>query len=117
MGKSLTGNEIRIKNTDKVPILLQSRSSALKIKKFKYLVARDCTMGDFFASVRKQCTLDDRKAMFFFCGDALLAPTLLVGDVDEEYKQPDGFLYVKVCEENVFGSHATGSWARSVLRR
>lgn len=52
-------------------------------------------MGQFVYVIRKRIKLAPEKAIFIFVGDILPATAALMSDIYNEYKDEDGFLYVR----------------------
>lgn len=52
-------------------------------------------MGQFVYVIRKRIKLAPEKAIFIFVGDVLPATAAQMVDVYNQYKDEDGFLYVR----------------------
>ena len=66
----------------------------------------DISIGAFLTEIRRQSTIRLSEALYLFCGPGggILVPTSsIVSKVYEQYKDPDGFLYMSVALENTFG--------------
>ena len=97
---------IRNRYPDRIPVIVgQIKNSKLpEIDKKKYLVPMDLTLGQFAYVIRKRIQLTSEQALFIFI-DNLLPPTsALMSSLYEQYKSPDGFLYVNYGAENTFGN-------------
>lgn len=97
---------IMLKYPDKIPIICEKHSSCKSIKhieKKKYLVASDYTCGQFMYIIRAQLKLPAEQAIFIFIGDSIPATSQTVSQIYYQYKDDDGFLYVKYANENTFG--------------
>ena len=92
--------------TDRIPIVCekQRNSKMPDIKKKKYLVPKDLTVGQFIYVLRKQINIDPKVGFFIFINSNILKNSEIVYDCYTKYKDPDGFLYVKYDFENVFGN-------------
>ena len=93
------------KYPDRCPVVVDrlDGSSAPNLRKHKYLVPRDLTVGQFLYLIRKQLKVKHEQAIFLFIKEAIPASSSLIGDVFEERKDVDGFLYAVYSLENTFG--------------
>ena len=94
------------KYPDRVPVIVEiSKTSSLFLDKMKYLVPADTTVGQFMFIIRRRMRLDEGKALFlFFSTRKILVPTsMTISRAHHDYKDPDEFLYMTLCEENTFG--------------
>jgi len=108
--------KLKDKHEGHFPIFVykQPNSDAPETKKNKFLVAGDRQMGAFINIVKKQHfvkTDEDHsiKAMFFFVKNTIVNPGRTVGELYEDYKDEDGFLYIEYSTENTFGGGITNS--------
>jgi GABA(A) receptor-associated protein len=106
---------------DKCPIYLSFDSNInLDFKEFKdnkininkYIVTSDLTLGQFLTIVRKKINFTSIEALTIFIeeykNDKLKSTILAtnsstIGELYHKNKDDDGFLYLKVVKENVFG--------------
>ena len=97
--------KIRQKYPDRVPVICEkdSKSNIVEIDKKKFLVPKDLTVGQFMFVIRKRINLEAEKAIFLFINNTLPASASLMGQIDEEFKDEDGFLYITYSGENTFG--------------
>ena len=109
---------IREKYEGRVPVIV-TRSPTEKIipdvVKRKYLVPTDLSIAQFMYVIRKRINLTSDKSLFLFVGysdeskkcGALVPTARTLGQVDGEFTDPDGFLYITYTGESTFGL-ATG---------
>ena len=57
----------------------------------------------FIYVVRKSIQLDPSQALFITINNKLVTGSKQMGEIYEEYKNKDGFLYVVYTSENTFG--------------
>jgi len=73
------------------------------IDKYKYLVPKELTTGEFLYVIRKRLKLKPEKAIYLFINGVIPSSSQLLGDVYDYHKDPDGFLYIIYSFENTFG--------------
>ena len=90
----------------KIPVVVTSRDSSLKLDKNKYLVPRELTSAQFLFVIRKRIVngFHPEKALFISVCNQIVPGRICMFDIYEQYKDPDLFLYINVFEENTFGS-------------
>jgi GABA(A) receptor-associated protein len=99
----------RVRETypDKKPFIVEVHNSSSKdfkeLKKHKYLVPNDMTVGQFIHTLRKQLKLQPSQAVFVFINGTLPTTYTLVGTLYNEYHDEDGFVYCVLQNESVFG--------------
>jgi len=95
------------KYPDRIPIICeQSNNSKLqKLTKSKFLVPKDLTAGQFAYVIRKKIKLNQEQAIFLFINNTLPPTASMIGNLYNEHKDVDGFLYVVFSEEAVFGGN------------
>jgi len=96
------------KYSDRIPIIVEIAKSSVKdfppLAKHKYLVPTGMTVGQFVYTLRKQIVIPPTKALFLFVNKGHLPPTAaLVGQLYQEHKDEDGFLYTTLQSESVYG--------------
>jgi len=97
---------IRAKFTERVPVIVErdERSDIEPIDKIKYLVPQELHWGQFITVIRKRIRLNPEKGLFVFASNVMLNSTeATMGQVYEEHRDEDGFLYVTYAGENTFG--------------
>lgn len=99
--------KIREKYPSRVPIIV-SRSESSKtipdIDRRKYLVPNDITLGAFMHILRKRVKLEAHVGLYLFVGECSIVPvSQTIQQIDEEYKDTDGYLYIFYAGESTFG--------------
>ncbi len=94
------------KYPDRLPVIVEkdkSASSLNNIDKNKFLVPYEITLGQFLHIIRQRCKLDASQSLYLFCGNILPPTSQTIGNIYQEQKDEDGFLYITYCSENTFG--------------
>ena len=78
---------------------------SLDLQKKKFLVNPEMTLGELLGVIRSRTNkLHPSQALFVYYLDNTLPPiSMLVSDMYKLGKNPDGFLYLRLCPENVYG--------------
>ena len=90
----------------RIPVICERAepSDIALIDKHKYLVPVELIMGQFIFVIRRRLKLDAAKAIFMFVNNQIIPPSnASLGELYEEYKSEDGFLYMTYSGENTFG--------------
>lgn len=99
-------SRIREKYPDIIPIVLEKSDSSdiIDVDKHKYLVPEDMTIGQFMYSVRKNMKIESSQSIFFFINNITI-PRMedTFGDIYENNKDKDNYLYITFSSENTFG--------------
>jgi len=97
--------KIRTKYPDRVPVVVEKapRSDIQDIDKRKFLVPNDISVAQFMYIIRRRIQLPPEKAIFLFVGKVLPQTSLNMGQIYQEHKDEDGFLYIVYSGENTFG--------------
>ena len=93
------------KYNGRIPVYVykHNKSHLGDVPKHKFLVPTDITVGQFIYIIRKQMSLTSEQGIFIFI-DNLLPPTsALMSQMYKDHCDEDGFLYIAVSHENVFG--------------
>ncbi len=94
------------KYPDRKPIICErsrKEHNMPDIDKKKYLVPDDLTLGQFIYVVRQRLKLKSEEALFLFINNKFMPVTSIIGQIYEQERDADGFLYVEYAKENVFG--------------
>jgi GABA(A) receptor-associated protein len=97
--------KIMEKYPDRIPVICEkSKSQDLpRINKTKYLVPSDLTVAQFVCVIRNRMRLPPEFALFCLVDGNIPSSNSTIGDLYQEYKYNDGFLYIEYTKESVFG--------------
>ena len=89
----------------RIPVVLQNdnRSPFPPMKKHYYLFGSDVTCSKLMVFVRKQISIGPEMAMWLFVDGVIPSLSATIGEMYEQNKADDGFLYVVYCGELTFG--------------
>ena len=101
-------NAILNKHYDKVAIIIEMSQSASTntpcIPKRKFLASPDMSFYEFLVVIRERFKLNPNQAILFFVNDnILITTTMKISELYNEYRDHDGFVYLKYTTENAFG--------------
>lgn len=94
------------KYPERVPIIIEKaneKDDIATIDKNKYLVPKDTTLHEFIIIIRKRIRLEPSKTMFVIINSHLCPGSKTIGEIYDDDKDEDGFLYIKYTSENTFG--------------
>ena len=102
------------KYPDRIPVIVDctSKQLGLVLTKKKFLVPQELSVVSFLEIIRKNHTRPlPGEAVFLFCENRLIMPSMLMNELYETYKQSnnsdyrkgDLFLYLQLSRENAFG--------------
>jgi GABA(A) receptor-associated protein len=101
---NIDSKNILEKYPNRIPIIIKlKKNSKLKLDKHKYLVPNDFTIGYFQLYIRNKIELKSDIAIFMMIDNKLMNSSLLLSNVYNLYKNTDGFLYITMGEESIFG--------------
>ena len=97
--------KIILKYPTRIPIIVEKdeKCKLNDINKKKYLVPRDMAMNQFIFIIRKRINLEPSQSLFIMVGDRLTSSNVVLGEIYENHKDEDGFLYMIYTSENTFG--------------
>lgn len=98
-------NKIMKKYPNRIPIIVEKGNKCTfnKISKNKYLAPKDLKMNEFIYTIRRNIKLDKSQAIFVMIGYKIPPSNVSLGEIYEDNKDEDGFLYVTYTSENTFG--------------
>ena len=99
-------SRIMKKYSSRVPVICEraGTTDVPLIDKHKYLVPNDLSMAQFIFVIRRRLKLDASKAIFLFVNNNIIpSNSASLGELYEEYKSKDNFLYMTYSGENTFG--------------
>tara|TARA_B100000073_G_scaffold139360_2_gene114609 strand:+ start:7317 stop:7658 length:342 start_codon:yes stop_codon:yes gene_type:complete len=96
-------NKLIRSHPDRVPVIVTELHHGLELRKTKFLVPLDLTVGQLHYVFRKSLKLKDSESIFAFVSNRyLLNTSMLMSDVHEKHNS-DGFVKVALYKENTFG--------------
>ena len=103
----LKGIQLRERYPNRIPIVINEMKDTdfklRKIKKNKFLVPKEMTMGEFIAHVRKYADIKSTECIYFLVNKLLVPTSQTLGSLDHETSFPDKMLHMVLCKENAFG--------------
>ena len=96
---------VKSKYVNRIPVIVlkDKRSVMADIDKNKFLVPKDMSITQFMYIVRKRIKMKPEEALFVLVNGGLINGNKLMGDIYENKKNEDGFLYMTYTSENTFG--------------
>ena len=94
------------KNPNKIPLIFEKHPlSKLNVdKNMKFISTRNIKLAHFSKQIREMINLSADSSIFFSCKNLkVIKHDILVGDLYDQYKDEDGFLYVQFREVESFG--------------
>lgn len=91
------------KYLDAVPIIVDCKSN-IKLNKKKYIVPKNLNINQFIYTLRKKINIDSSQSIFLLCNNTMILNNQNVINIYNKYHNPDGFLYIILTLENVFGN-------------
>ena len=97
--------QIMQKYPNRIPIIIEKNelSKIQEIDKTKFLTPTDLTISQFICVIRKRIKLNHHESIFIFINNNIPCTSSFIGQVYDEFKDDDGFLYINYSSENVFG--------------
>jgi hypothetical protein len=90
------------KYPERIPVAVTAKN--ITIKKTKFLVPNDCTMGYLIVVLRKYTTLKPEEAMITFVSNEIPPVTKTLREIYSAHADPNDYLlHVTICRENTFG--------------
>lgn len=98
--------KIMNKYPTKIPIIFESNDISIpRLKRKKYLVERDFTLGNLMYIIRKHLELSPDIAIYLLIGTKLYPASELLGFIYDNNADNDGFLYINYSGESTFGKN------------
>ncbi len=107
--RTLESERIISKYPTRVPIIVEKAAVCKTLQPLdreKFLVPSDMQVSEFYFVIRKRMqNLNPNEALFFFVGDGVMAkPSQTLKEMYDEFKDPDGFVYMTYSGESTFGA-------------
>jgi GABA(A) receptor-associated protein len=96
--------KMRAMYPERVPVLLERADRNIpELKKYKFLVPMETTMGRFVFDVRQYVSIGPTQALYLFINDTIVPNQKNFAEIYHQYHDEDGFVYIKYSGENTFG--------------
>ncbi|PAA67664.1 hypothetical protein BOX15_Mlig012764g1 [Macrostomum lignano] len=97
--------KIREKYAERIPVIVERvpNSQITDIDKHKFLVPHDISVAQFMWIIRKRIQLQPERALFLFVGKTIPQSSATMGQIYQDHRDEDGFLYIAYSGENTFG--------------
>lgn len=88
-----------------IPIIVRTKDDKIVLKKQKFLVGGDITVGQFMSIIRKKLdNLKSSEAIFLFVNNTIPPASTFMTSIYAANKDQDtDMLFMTVCKENTFG--------------
>jgi len=97
---------ILAKYPDRLPVICEKsnlKKDIPDLDKIKYLIPYDLTIGQFMSVIRKKINLSPDQGIYLSVNGMILPTSALINKIYYDFKEDDGFLYIKYTSENTFG--------------
>jgi GABA(A) receptor-associated protein len=92
------------KYPNKIPVIINECSEELRERvNRKMLLQTDMTVSQYMHTLRTKFNIKAEESVLIFVNGTFPTSTTLMSYLYDKYKDKDGFLYVSVLKENVFG--------------
>ena len=99
-----TSKEIMTIHKNKVPIIINiPEHLTTAFTKTKFIVPKDLTIRQFHCILKKYTTIHSKQSLILFVNKKLPMISDTIGNIYENEKSDDNFLYIDVQKENTFG--------------
>ena len=89
---------------DKIPVIIDRGSKETpKIKKNKFLISKDRTLGEVIIVLRKYLSIDKSQALFLFINNKIFSNSKNINEIYEKEQSDDLYLRIVYTIENCFG--------------
>lgn len=82
---------------------LENCKNINELKKNKFIIPKDLLISQLIYIIKKRIVIDSRMSVFIYINNIIPMSNLKIGEVYKNYKDDDGFLYIKYAIENTFG--------------
>ena len=83
-------------NPSKVPVLVESVEKEWEFEKSKFLLPKNFNIAKLALMVKQYKKSKEDEAMYIYAGNRIMRADKLIGKIYEEYKEKDGFLYLRI---------------------
>lgn len=90
---------------DRIPVIVESLAYNFCDKKNKFLTPTELTVSQFMHVVRRRIEMGSHEGVYLFTErNSIPIATSTMGQVYQQYANDDGFLYISIQRENVYGN-------------
>ncbi|XP_067844689.1 microtubule-associated proteins 1A/1B light chain 3C-like [Heptranchias perlo] len=104
---------IRSKYPHKTPVIVERYPGELylpSLDKTKFLVPQDVIMSHFVTIIRNRLALSSNQAFYLVVKNrSLVNMCTTIAELDQDFKDSDGFLYMSYASQEMFGAGCSGS--------
>ena len=89
----------------RVPVICEKHPSSTlpDLKKNKYLIPPELSLGNFIYTIRKNIKINAYQSIFIFVNHKIFPSSMLLSLLYQSEKDEDNFLYINYMTENTFG--------------
>lgn len=99
-----TSEEILKLHNNKVPIIINlPDNSSIELDKLKYIVPKDITIQQLHCILTKYIKKNEKQSVILFINNTMPISSQSIGNIYNQFKDKDGFLYITLRKENTFG--------------
>ena len=99
-----TSEEILKLHNNKVPIIINlPDNSSIELDKLKYIVPKDITIQQLHCILTKYIKKNKKQSVILFINNTMPISSQSIGNIYNQFKDKDGFLYITLRKENTFG--------------
>jgi GABA(A) receptor-associated protein len=92
------------KYPEKIPVIINECSEEFRERvKRKMLLQKDMTVTQFMHTLRTKFNIKPEESLLIFVNGIMPISSTMVSYLYSKHKDSDGFLYVSILKENVFG--------------
>ncbi len=93
-------------HSDRIPVVVECSEQLQLVhplKKNKFIVPFDLSLSQFMFVIRKHMKLDPTYAIFAFINNKMHPITAIMGNLYQDQRDEDGFMYLNIFQESTFG--------------
>ena len=98
----MLGSEIIERYPGKIPIIISDNKKDI-LEKYKFVISKEATVGDFMNILRKYSKVNEHQALFLLFNELLPPCNKQWKEIYDNFKSDDNVLYGIVTLENTFG--------------
>ena len=91
------------KHPESIPIIVDCKSN-IELNKKKYIVPKTLNVCQFISTIRKKIKIDSSQSIFLLCNNTMISNNQMIINIYNKHHNSDGFLYIILTLENVFGN-------------